>query len=255
MLSVPGAELRPGDRWKGHLQTQVKGNLREERVLDGGKISIRLFWTISPIPSILHTLSVIRKRSRREKTLKKKKKNNLKYCDGSIRNLISESQILKYWIPARKHKKKSCFYWNIFPCESGLLGAFLNTLVGVWLPRHSARLTFGGVPDPPWSLQTLSCFGKNRSQCVSAQLWVFRVWILGVFGHSPSKAFGSKQTLALDVALQQCWLCLLLHFWVSKQSWAILATQTHYYPWIPDQSEITFLGWKSNTPQAQVWKL
>lgn len=42
MLSVPGAELRPGDRWKGHLQTQVKGNLREERVLDGGKISIRL---------------------------------------------------------------------------------------------------------------------------------------------------------------------------------------------------------------------
>lgn len=57
---------------------------------------VGLSWNISPIPSILLSLSVKTEMRQKGKDIFKKKKNTLKYWGGSVKSLISEFQFLIY---------------------------------------------------------------------------------------------------------------------------------------------------------------
>lgn len=116
------------------------------------------------------------------------------------------------------------------------------------------------VPGPPWSLQTLSFLARigvsaslHSYEYSGLEFWVF----LGMLP-TPSKFFGSRQEWG------KLWHRMLYFSNAGFICSLISEAPSRVWPfWLPRPiiilefltgAEITLLGWKSNSPQAQVWK-
>lgn len=174
--SVPTAMLRPMYRWMGHLKTRVWEKMREGWMLKSfwsqKKLHTGLPWNILIIPSLLLTSAEAEEGRQFEKNY------TLKYWDVSVRHLVFETRNM---LESKNNNKYliNAFTGIFFSYKSALPEVFLNKSVGFWLPWRLGELTICILPrtsSPPYSLQTMRCFRKNRSQIVFDEMKVFMFW-------------------------------------------------------------------------------